>query len=29
VLVLRNAGPRGAPGMPEAGYIPIPLKLAR
>ncbi|MCH8194268.1 MAG: dihydroxy-acid dehydratase, partial [Planctomycetes bacterium] len=24
VLVLRNAGPRGAPGMPEAGYIPIP-----
>jgi len=29
VLVLRNAGPRGAPGMPEAGYIPIALKLAR
>jgi dihydroxy-acid dehydratase len=29
VLVMRNAGPRGAPGMPEAGYIPIPLKLAR
>ncbi len=29
VLVLRNAGPRGAPGMPEAGYIPIPRKLAR
>jgi dihydroxy-acid dehydratase len=29
VLVLRNAGPRGAPGMPEAGYLPIPLKLAR
>ena len=29
VLVLRNAGPRGAPGMPEAGYIPIPQKLAR
>ncbi len=29
VLVLRNAGPRGAPGMPEAGYIPIPKKLAR
>lgn len=28
VLVLRNAGPRGAPGMPEAGYIPIPRKLA-
>ena len=29
VLVLRNAGPKGAPGMPEAGYIPIPRKLAR
>ena len=29
VLVLRNAGPRGAPGMPEAGYIPIPRTLAR
>jgi dihydroxy-acid dehydratase len=29
VLVLRNAGPRGAPGMPEAGYIPIPKKLGR
>ena len=29
VLVMRNAGPRGAPGMPEAGYIPIPQKLAR
>ncbi len=29
VLVLRNAGPRGAPGMPEAGYIPIPKKLAQ
>lgn len=28
VLVLRNAGPRGAPGMPEAGYMPIPRKLA-
>jgi dihydroxy-acid dehydratase len=28
VLVLRNAGPIGAPGMPEAGYIPIPRKLA-
>src|SRR5437764_12721423 len=28
VLVLRNAGPRGGPGMPEAGYIPIPKKLA-
>ncbi|MFX8324013.1 dihydroxy-acid dehydratase, partial [Acinetobacter baumannii] len=29
VLVLRQAGPRGAPGMPEAGYLPIPKKLAR
>jgi dihydroxy-acid dehydratase len=29
ILVLRNAGPIGAPGMPEAGYLPIPLKLAR
>jgi dihydroxy-acid dehydratase len=29
VLVLRNAGPVGAPGMPEAGYIPIPRSLAR
>ncbi len=29
VLVLRNAGPVGAPGMPEAGYIPIPKKLAQ
>ena len=28
VLVLRNAGPKGAPGMPEAGYLPIPRKLA-
>jgi dihydroxy-acid dehydratase len=29
ILVLRHAGPFGAPGMPEAGYIPIPRKLAR
>ena len=29
ILVLRNAGPIGAPGMPEAGYIPIPKKLAQ
>jgi dihydroxy-acid dehydratase len=29
VLVLQNAGPKGAPGMPEAGYLPIPRKLAR
>jgi dihydroxy-acid dehydratase len=28
-LVLKNAGPRGAPGMPEAGYLPIPSKLSR
>jgi dihydroxy-acid dehydratase len=27
VLVLRNAGPVGAPGMPEWGMIPIPQKL--
>ncbi|MDP9369986.1 MAG: dihydroxy-acid dehydratase [Chloroflexota bacterium] len=27
VLVLRNAGPIGGPGMPEAGMIPIPRKL--
>ena len=29
VLVLKRIGPVGAPGMPEAGYIPIPKKLAR
>jgi dihydroxy-acid dehydratase len=29
VLVLKNAGPKGAPGMPEAGYLPIPTKLSR
>jgi dihydroxy-acid dehydratase len=29
VLVLKNIGPKGAPGMPEAGYIPIPRKLAQ
>jgi dihydroxy-acid dehydratase len=27
VLVLQNAGPRGAPGMPEWGQLPIPAKL--
>jgi dihydroxy-acid dehydratase len=27
ILVLRNAGPKAA-GMPEAGYLPIPRKLA-
>ncbi|MEO5957751.1 MAG: IlvD/Edd family dehydratase [Opitutaceae bacterium] len=29
VLVLKRIGPVGAPGMPEAGLIPIPKKLAR
>jgi dihydroxy-acid dehydratase len=29
VLVLKNIGPKGAPGMPEAGYLPIPRKLAQ
>jgi dihydroxy-acid dehydratase len=29
VLVLQNAGPRSGTGMPEAGYLPIPGKLAR
>jgi len=27
VLVLKNAGPHGAPGMPEWGQLPIPKKL--
>lgn len=27
VLVLRSAGPKGAPGMPEWGALPIPKKL--
>jgi dihydroxy-acid dehydratase len=27
VMALRNAGPIGAPGMPEAGALPIPKKL--
>ena len=27
VLVLRNSGPQGGPGMPEWGQIPIPSKL--
>ena len=27
VLVLRNSGPKGGPGMPEWGQIPIPSKL--
>ncbi len=29
VLVLRNAGPIGGPGMPEWGNLPIPRKLLR
>jgi dihydroxy-acid dehydratase len=28
ILVLQNAGPLGGPGMPEAGALPIPKKLA-
>jgi dihydroxy-acid dehydratase len=28
-LVLKNAGPASPSGMPEAGYLPIPKKLAR
>src|SRR5438067_211215 len=27
VLVLRNAGPKGGPGMPEWGQLPIPRRL--
>jgi dihydroxy-acid dehydratase len=29
VLVLRNAGPLGGPGMPEWGMLPIPVRLVR
>jgi dihydroxy-acid dehydratase len=29
VLVLRNSGPRGGPGMPEWGQIPVPSKLLK
>src|SRR5208337_3099525 len=29
VLVLKNAGPKGAPGMPEWGHLPIPAKLLK
>lgn len=29
VLVLKKVGPKGGIGMPEAGYIPIPKKLAQ
>lgn len=28
-MVLQNAGPTSGSGMPEAGYLPIPLKLAK
>ena len=29
VLILRNAGPQGGPGMPEWGMLPIPKKLLK
>ena len=29
ILVLRNCGPQGGPGMPEWGMLPIPLKLVK
>ena len=29
VVVIRYEGPKGGPGMPEAGLIPIPKKLAK
>jgi dihydroxy-acid dehydratase len=29
ILVLQNAGPHSADAMPEAGYLPIPKKLAQ
>jgi dihydroxy-acid dehydratase len=29
VLVLKNAGPKGGPGMPEWGMLPIPKKLLK
>ena len=29
ILVLRNAGPLGGPGMPEWGMLPIPIRLVR
>jgi dihydroxy-acid dehydratase len=28
-LVMQNAGPKSGHGMPEAGYLPLPAKLAR
>ncbi|WP_252315947.1 L-arabinonate dehydratase [Sinobaca sp. H24] len=29
VLILRNVGPKGGPGMPEWGMLPIPKKLVK
>jgi dihydroxy-acid dehydratase len=29
VIVLRNAGPKGGPGMPEWGMIPVPTRLLK
>jgi dihydroxy-acid dehydratase len=29
VIVLKNAGPKGGPGMPEWGMLPIPRKLVK
>jgi dihydroxy-acid dehydratase len=29
ILVLQNAGPKGGPGMPEWGMLPIPRKLVK
>jgi len=29
ILILRNAGPQGGPGMPEWGMLPIPVKLVK
>ena len=29
ILILRNAGPKGGPGMPEWGMLPIPKKLLK
>ncbi len=29
IMILRNAGPQGGPGMPEWGMVPIPTKLVK
>ncbi len=29
IMILRNAGPQGGPGMPEWGMLPIPAKLVK